>query len=138
MTFKVRVASWFILLIGGFTVLFSVIDLVGYLMGGEFRWFTALGSLIGVMVVVLVRDFPLLKVTPDRIVSITNMGWHTIPLGPRDQLAYYDDRLFVWRANTGWTEVPVYRTLLRGRDWHEFTTAIHERWPPNVAGYWHA
>ncbi|MDN3240716.1 hypothetical protein [Glycomyces tritici] len=139
MTFNVRVALWFPLLLAGITGTFAVFEIITGITGGDRP--DAVSGIIGVLCAALAvafRNFPLVKVTPDHLVSRTNSGFHGFALGPADQLAFYDDKLFVWRANVGWTEVPVYRSLLRGRDWQEFSTAIHKRWPPNVTGYWHA
>lgn len=139
MTFNVRVALWFPLLLAGVVGTIAVFEVYSGIAGGD-RFDTIHGAfgVLSAALAVAFRNFRLVKVTPDRLVSRTRMGRHAFALGPGDQLASYDDRLYVWRANAGWTEVPVYRILLRDRDWQEFTTAIHKRWPPNVTGYWHA
>ena len=131
MTFNVRIALWFPLVIGGFLSVFGAIRTVS----GHGTWdladlFEALPGLLGVAVALLLRDFPLVTITPERVRSYTGMLFHSVALRPDDRLTVWDDRLWVVHANGYSSEIPVYRILLRDADWQRLHAEVARRWAP--------
>jgi hypothetical protein len=134
MTFNVRVALWFPLLIAGVLGTFGVVGLVDHDSGDLFHLIWSVGAVVNSAVLLVFRNFPLVRITPDRVRSRTRMSSHSVPLQPTDRLAVWDDRLFVLHANGYSSEVPVYRILLRDADWQRFITEVERKWtPPHYA-----
>ncbi|MDA1387509.1 MULTISPECIES: hypothetical protein [Glycomyces] len=133
MTFNVRVALWFPLVLSGFIGPFGVASAIsGYRSGDWFELFSGISAVFSVTVVLVFvfRGFALVKVTPVRIRSHTQTGPFSVALHPTDRLTVWDDRLFVVHANGYSTEVPVYRILLRDADWQRFIAEVARTWAP--------
>ncbi|MFG3338640.1 hypothetical protein [Glycomyces sp. NPDC048151] len=133
MTFNVRIALWFPLLIGSVLGTAGVASAVsGYRSGDRFDlvWGVSAVCCVAVMLVVVFRGFSLVTITPERLRSRTRMGVHSVALHPTDRLYIWDDRLFVLHANGHSSEIPVYRILLRDADWQRFNAEVARRWAP--------